>query len=73
MPGGLADLEEFVAMGQGPIELQLDGFGAPGLDEQAVLAMRDEVSSAGAGRAKDRYAAGHGLEDDEPEAFGDRG
>ena len=35
--------------------------------------MRDKVSPAGAGRAKHRHAAGHGLEDDEAEAFRDRG
>jgi hypothetical protein len=30
---GLADLEEFGAMGQGPVELLLDGGGATGCDK----------------------------------------
>ena len=71
--GGLADLEEFVAMGQGPIELLMDGFSTAGRDEQSVMAVLDEIGAAGTGGAKDGHATGHGLEDDEAEAFRDGG
>ena len=70
---GLSDLEEFVAMRQRPDELLLDGGGAAWRNKQAVLPMTDEVGAAGAGRAEHGHATSHGLEDDEAEAFRDRG
>ena len=51
----------------------MDGFGATGFNEQSVLAVLDEVRPAGARRAKDGYSTGHGLKDDEAEAFRDGG
>ncbi len=71
--GGLAHLKEFVPVRDRPGEFLLDQRCAPGRDEQSVLAMGDEVSASGAGGAEHGYAACHGLEDHEPEAFGDRG
>ena len=71
--GGLADLEKSVAMGQGPFELAQNRVFAARLDEQPVLAMPEEVGAAGAGRAEHGHAAGHGFQDDESEAFRDRG
>jgi len=68
---GLAHLKKLIAMRKRPDKLLLDGDGAAWLDKQAVMAMDDEVGAASAGRAEYGDAAGHGLKDDEAEAFGD--
>ena len=68
---GLSHLENFIPVSERPGELLLDQGCAAGRNEQAVLVMLDEVGAAGAGGAENGDTAGHGLEDNEPEAFGD--